>query len=265
MSKSEELPLRAPSPLLMALEWRAVFEWSSLAVSWPLLKRAPRGDGHPVLVLPGLIANDSSTWALRRFLESRGYAAYPWDSGFNLGPRGNLIRRLEKRLMEIERRHGRTASLIGWSLGGAMARALAFRMPDHVRSVITLGSPIQGDHRGSNAWRVFEMVSGWKADDPQLGQWLAQHPLAPSTSFMSKTDGIVNWRMSLAPEGEFSENIEVSATHMGMGANPAVLWAIADRLAQAEGEWRPLERSGLLRALLYRNPRKLRLANLIAP
>ena len=265
MSESDELTLRAPSLLLMALEWRAVFEWSSLATSWPLLRRAPRGDGHPVLVLPGLIANDSSTWPLRRFLEGRGYTAYPWDSGFNIGPRGNLIRRLEKRLMEIERRHGRTASLIGWSLGGAMARALAFRMPEHVRSVITLGTPIQGHHHGTNAWRVFEMVSGWKADDPRLGQWLAEHPPAPSTSFMSKTDGVVNWRMSLAPEGEFSENIEVSATHMGMGANPAVLWAIADRLAQAEGEWRPLERSGLLRALLYRNPHKLRLANLIAP
>jgi len=82
---------------------------------------------------------------------------------------------------------------------------------------------------------------------------------------MSKADGVVNWRMSLAPKGAFSENIEVSATHMGMGANPAVLWAIADRLAQAEGEWLPLKRSGLLRASLYRNPRKLRLADLIAP
>jgi len=82
---------------------------------------------------------------------------------------------------------------------------------------------------------------------------------------MSKTDGVVNWRMSLAPEGEFSENIEVSATHTGMGANSAVLWAIADRLPQAEGEWAPRERFGLLRALLYRNPRKLRLADLIAP
>jgi len=117
----------------------------------------------------------------------------------------------------------------------------------------------------TNAWRVFELVSGWKADDPRLAQWLTEHPPAPSTSFMSKTDGVVNWRMSMAPEGEFSENIEVTATHMGMGANPAVLWAIADRLSQAEGEWRPLNRSGLLRAMLYRDPRKLRLADLIAP
>ncbi len=265
MNLLDNLPLRAPSPLLMALEGRAVFEWASLAVSWPLLRRAPRGDGHPVLVLPGLIANDASTWALRRYLTDRGYTAYPWDEGFNVGPRNNLVGRLEKRLTDIERRHGRTASLIGWSLGGAMARALAVRMPDHVRSVITLGSPIQGHHSGTNAWRIFELVSGWKADDPRLLEWLAEHPPAPSTSFMSKTDGVVNWRMSLAPENARSENIEVSATHMGMGANPVVLWAIADRLSQPEGEWQPLARTSPLRTLLYRDPRKIRLADLIAP
>jgi hypothetical protein len=82
---------------------------------------------------------------------------------------------------------------------------------------------------------------------------------------MSKTDGIVNWRMSLARESEIAENIEVSATHMGMGANPAVLWAIADRLAQAEGEWKPFDRRSAWRYLLYRNPNEFRLADLIAP
>ncbi len=257
--------LNPPSPLLMALESRAVFEWASLALSWPILKRAPEGDGHPVLVLPGLIANDASTWPLRKFLESRGYHAYPWEEGFNRGPCPNLADRLEQRLMDIERHHGRKASLIGWSLGGAMARALAFRMPDHVRSIITLGSPLQGHHRATNAWKIFELVSGWKADAPRLAEWLAQHPPAPSTSFMSKTDGVVNWRMSMVPESALSENIEVSATHMGMGVNPVVLWAIADRLAQPEGEWQPLDRNDPLRSLLYRCPRKIRMADLIAP
>jgi len=87
----------------------------------------------------------------------------------------------------------------------------------------------------------------------------------PTTSIMSKTDGIVNWRMSLARESNISENIEVSATHMGMGANPAVLWAIADRLAQAEGAWKPFERSKGLRELLFHDPHEFRFADLIAP
>lgn len=264
MNWIDHLPMRAPSLVLMALEGRALFEWSSLALSWPILKRAPAGDGHPVLVLPGLIANDASTWALRRYLKTRGYVAYPWNGGFNFGPRVGTVERLEQRVETLYRRHGRAISLIGWSLGGAMARALAFRMPDHIRSVITLGSPIQGHHKGTNAWRIFELVSGWKADDPRLAQWLADHPIAPCTSFLSKTDGVVNWRMSLAPEHELSENIEVSATHMGMGANPVVLWAIADRLAQDEGQWQPLARDNPLRTLLYRDPRKARLVDLLA-
>ena len=87
----------------------------------------------------------------------------------------------------------------------------------------------------------------------------------PTTSIMSKTDGIVNWRMSLAQESPIAENIEISATHMGMGANPAVLWAIADRLAQAEGQWKPFERSGTWRSLIYRDPHRFRLADLLAP
>jgi len=264
MNWIDHLPIRPPSPMLMALEGRAVLEWSSLAVSWPILKRAPIGDGHPILVLPGLIANDASTWALRRYLATRGYVSYPWKEGFNFGPSDGTVERLQQRVDTLYRRHGRPISLIGWSLGGAMARALAFRMPEHVRSVITLGSPIQGHHSGTNAWRIFEMVSGWKADDPRLAEWLAEHPPAPSTSFMSKTDGVVNWRMSMAPENELSENIEVSASHLGMGVNPVVLWAIADRLAQEEGQWQPLARDNPLRRLLYRDPRKARLVDLLA-
>ena len=82
---------------------------------------------------------------------------------------------------------------------------------------------------------------------------------------MSKTDGIVNWRMSLAQKTRIAENIEVSATHLGMGANAAVYWAIADRLAQEEGKWKPFERSSAWRSLVYRDPHEFRLADLIAP
>src|SRR3546814_15136049 len=118
-----------------------------------------------------------------------------------------------------------------------MARALAVGLPEIVRSVITLGSPLGGDPKATNAWRVFEMVSGLKVDDPGLHQRLIAHPDAPFTSIFSKTDGVVHWRLSMAPETPRSENIVVQSSHLGLGANPAVLWAIADRLAQAEGEW----------------------------
>jgi pimeloyl-ACP methyl ester carboxylesterase len=257
--------LKSPSALLMAMEGRAMFEWASFALSWPLLKTAPRGDGHPVLVLPGLCAGDNSTLPLRKFLAELGYAAEPWCQGLNFGPRDHVIKGLVDKVRAMQKQHKRKVSLVGWSLGGAMANALALRMPERVRQVVTLGSPLTGHPRGTNVSRVFELVSGFRADDERLMELVNGEPEVPTTSIMSKTDGIVNWRMSLARESRIAENIEVSATHLGMGVNPAVLWVIADRLAQAEGAWAPFVRSSALRSVLFRDPHRFRLADLIAP
>lgn len=257
--------LKPPSPLLIAMEGRAVLEWASFALSWRWLKNAPRGDNHPVLVLPGLCAGDASTLPLRKFLGELGYEAYPWKQGLNFGPRDHVIKGMVDQVRELQQRHKQKVSLVGWSLGGAMANALALRMPERIRQVVTLGSPLTGHPKGTNAWRVFEMVSGFRHDDERLMELVDGEPSVPTTSIMSKTDGVVNWRMSLAEESPISENIEVSATHMGLGVNPAVLWIIADRLAQAEGAWKPFKRSHALHSILYRNPHHFRLADLIAP
>ena len=259
--RSKPAPLAAPSALMLALEGRAWFEWGSLALAWRWLQKAPAGDGHPVLVLPGLAAGDTSTWPLRKFLEQRGYAAYPWELGLNFGPRREIARGLVDRVRELHREHGRSVSLIGWSLGGALACALAARMPRRIRQVITLGSPLQADAHATNAWRVFELVSGYRADHPHLARIGAKPLRTPLTAILSKTDGVVNWRLSMAPPGPQRESIEVAASHLGLGANPAVLWAIADRLAQPEGEWQPFRRDGL-RPLFFRDPARLTLAEL---
>ncbi len=252
---------RPPSRLLLALESRAVFEWGAFALAWPWLKaRAPRGDGHPVMVLPGLVAGDASTWPLRRYLEELGYTPYPWQLGVNFGPRGETVPKLLTRVRRIERKHGRKVSLIGWSLGGAMARALGAHLPESVRNVITLGSPVQPHAHATNAWKVFEAVSGWRSDDPELQQMASVQPPMPNTSIFSKADGIVSWKVSLAPAAPHSENIEIAASHLGMGVNPLVLWAIADRLAQPEGAWKPFERDNLLRRVLFRKPHHFRIA-----
>jgi pimeloyl-ACP methyl ester carboxylesterase len=258
-------PLKPPSNLLLAMEGRAMLEWASFALAWPLLKNAPRGDGHPVLVLPGLCAGDNTTVPLRRFLSHLGYDARPWGQGLNFGPRDHVIRGMVDLVRRMEDEHGRKVSLVGWSLGGAMAHALALRMPKRIRQVVTLGSPLGGQPHGTNVAKLFELVSGFRADDERLHALIGGEPQVPTTSIMSKTDGIVNWRMSLAKESPIAENIEISATHMGMGANPAALWAIADRLAQAEGQWKPFDRRSAWRNLLFRDPHEFRLADLIAP
>ena len=218
---------------------------------------APSGDGHPVLVFPGLAASDISTAILRRYLKDRGYGAHRWMQGRNLGPRPGVIAGCRERVLSLEKRYGKKVSLVGWSLGGIYARETAKIVPEAVRSVITLGTPFTGSPKATNAWRVYEMASGERVDDhgrdwPDLGK----SPPVPTTSIYSRTDGIVAWQCSVQEPtpATHSENIEVSsASHVGLGVNPAVLYAIADRLAQPEGAWQPFDRTGI-RSLVYNDP-----------
>jgi pimeloyl-ACP methyl ester carboxylesterase len=245
--------LKAPGAFLVALESRAPFELGATLATWPLLKTAPQGDGHPVIVFPGLGAGDFSTAPLRSFLESQGYDTYGWDLGFNFGPRDGVLQKSVDRVMEIHQSTKRKVSLIGWSLGGIYAREFAKALPKYVRSVITLGTPFAGDPRATNAWRFYEFASGHKLDDKKMLAHLKEAPPLPTTSIFSRTDGVVAWPLSLQRETKFAENIEVVASHIGLGLNPIALYAVADRLAQAEGKWRKFHRDGWRRHF-YRDP-----------
>ena len=176
--------LRPPSRTLMFLEGRAIHEFGAFLGALPLLSLAPRGDGHPVLVLPGLVASDASTRALRTFLSSKGYAVSGWRQGRNYGLREGVQHAMVDLVEELSDKHGRKISLVGWSLGGLYARQLAKMMPERVRQVITLGSPFAGDPHSTNAWRVYEWASGRKSDevDPQFGGDLAVPPPVPTTA-----------------------------------------------------------------------------------
>jgi pimeloyl-ACP methyl ester carboxylesterase len=249
--------LRPPSKTLMFLEGRAINEFGAFLGALPLLSLAPRGDGHPVLVLPGLVASDMSTRPLRAFLNNRGYAANGWRQGRNLGLRDGVREAMVDLVQELNDIHGRKVSLIGWSLGGLYARQLAKMMPERVRSVITLGSPFAGPPKATNAWRVYEFASGRRADevDPQFGGSLADAPPVPTTAIFSRTDGICAWQGCKEKPSAQTESIEVESSHCGMGHHPAVVYAVADRLAQPEGKWQPFDRSGW-RALVYPDPNR---------
>jgi dienelactone hydrolase len=239
--------LKPPGAAMMLAESRSVLELNASLMLSPLLLTAPRGDGHPVLALPGFLAGDLSTSLLRRYIGLIGYEPHAWDLGRNFGGVYRMRQLLQDRLRFIHEASGRKVSLVGWSLGGVYARDLALQMPECVRSVITLGSPFANDITATSIRKLYETLSGELISDAKIEdiQGLAGDLPVPATSIFTKGDGIVHWRTCLLKANERAENIEITlASHTGLGVNPAALWAIADRLAQPEGVFKPFNRIG---------------------
>lgn len=221
-----------PSLPLLLLEGRAFAEYGALLLSWPSLRRLPRGDGHSVLVLPGFGGSDFGTRPLRRALAELGYDAHGWGLGRNLGMRGSLRRALEQRFAGLYKERGKL-TLIGWSLGGIYARELARGAPERVRRVITLGSPFNHHPRANNADRLYRWVNG--GDDRIDWDGFARRrvpPPVPCTAVYTKSDGIVHWRCAMEDPAPNTENVEVRGSHTGLGFNPQVMRVIAERLAR---------------------------------
>jgi pimeloyl-ACP methyl ester carboxylesterase len=240
--------VRPPNAMLMALEARAPWEWGSAMAAWPMLRmmniwpKAEAGVAHHVIVYPGLAASDASTQPLRAFLRDMGYHVHGWYQGRNKGPGRGVIERLEEQLVAVHQDTKSKLSLIGWSLGGVYARELAKIHPQKVRQVITLGTPFAQSPKATNAWRVYEMLSGSTVPDQVMQMEIAVAPSVPFTSVYSKSDGIVAWQASVQAAQKNNakiENVEVFASHLGIGVNPAAWYVIADRLAQRGGAWTP--------------------------
>jgi pimeloyl-ACP methyl ester carboxylesterase len=162
------------------------------------------------------------------------------------GPGGRTIDDLERRVRSIHKDTGRRLTLVGWSLGGVLAREIAKRIPDAVRQVITLGSPISADVAASNVSWLYEKVAGPIAAAEEIEHYRRelQRPPSkvPSTAIFSKTDGIVHWTGCIEPKSPLTDNIEVYASHCGLGFNPFVFYAIADRLTMRKESWLPFDR-----------------------
>ena len=249
----------APSPWLIAMEFRAPWELGLVIPAWLVLRHAPVGDGHSVIVFPGLSASDGSTMPLRSFLENLGYDVSGWNQGFNFGPRAGVLQAARQQIMDTCRVTGKKVSLIGWSLGGIYARELAKLLPDCVRSVITLGTPFAGSHKSTNAWRLYELTSG-RDMQREVEQFdLPGAPPVPTTSIFSRSDGVVAWPASVqAPSlaNPLTENLEIIASHLGLGLNPSAWWAVADRLSQPEGQWKHFERKRGLHGMIFPDPNR---------
>lgn len=199
--------------------------------------RRPRGDGHTVMVLPGFATSDRMTQALRNYLSWLGYDSKPWRLGFNTGygKLGKDQAELRSRLAEIMRHSDDKVSLIGWSLGGTMARQMARENPEWVRRVITLGSPFTGNPDAIIIRRMYEWISREAFDSDH---WRARFerdrapPKVPTTAIYSPNDGITAWQNCIEQPADHIENIEVSGSHLGLTHNSKVLLHIAEILAR---------------------------------
>jgi pimeloyl-ACP methyl ester carboxylesterase len=248
-----------PPRLALGLELpRSFTELAVFVGAAPLMFAAPRGDGHPVLVLPGFMADDRTTISLRRHLRRRGYVVRGWELGRNIGPTKAAIEGMRRAVDDLASSTGRRVSLVGWSLGGMYARELARLLPDAVRQVVSLGSPMRlasvSQTHTDRMYGRYRHLHDAKYRGP--GHRDVGAPIdVPSSSIYTRTDGIVPWRSCLLDESARSENIEVRGSHCGLGHNVAAVLAIDDRLAQPEGAWRPFAAPAALRPMYPRPAR----------
>lgn len=215
---------------------RAILAILSLPFYLPRLCAAPTGSGLPILVIPGFAMSDKSTAILRAYLRWLGYDVSGWGLGRNLGAKtiGIHNEKLVARLKEVRDRSGQPVTLIGWSMGGIMARMIARAEPKLVRRIISLGAPFAGDPFANTALRTYERMSGCSLAHPVARAQIAESklpPPVPSLSLFSKSDGIVAWQSCLEPKRPHTRNIEVKTAHCAFGFCPVVLRTVADQLA----------------------------------
>lgn len=233
--RRDDLP--PPSRLLFAAELpRALVTMLEAKALRPRLAGAPRGDGRPVLLLPGVVTGDGSVAGLARFLRRLGYAAESWGLGLNLGTRtiGAEGERLLDRVAALHAARQGPVTLIGVSLGGIMARLAAHRLPGAVGGVITINAPYAASGRATNVWRVYERVSGEKIDSPAVAARLTElrKPLpVPAAALWSRSDGLVNGAACFVPGEPGLRVIEVPGGHLMVHQRVAVWRVVADLLA----------------------------------
>ena len=240
--------VKPPSKTLLMLEFaRTPWEMGAHYVARPVLSLAPKGDGHMVMAIPGFLANDLTTKAMRMYLNRCGYQTSGWKQGTNYGYSDDIGENLAWWISRLFEKHGKI-SLVGQSLGGVYACEMARMYPHMVRFVITLGSPYADIENASNVTWLYNRINGkdhGKSFDYQPIRFQIPPPV-PTTSIYSKTDGVISWRSSDFDKyynGQY-ESVEILGSHIGMSFNPHSLWVVANRLAQPEENWQPFKPTG---------------------
>ncbi len=224
--------LAPPPPGAIIGEALLPFQITSLALAAPFLATAPKGNGETVIVLPGYGAGDASTAVLRRFLRLLGYNATGWGMGANDGDVLRLLARMEEMLAN-HHDNADTLHLVGWSLGGYLAREVARNLPERITSVVTLGSPVFGGPKYTAVAAMFSDTPEALDDIERLVAERYRVPLTvPTTAIYSKLDGVVAWQACIDHLSPNVEHVEITSSHSGFGFSPTAFRTIADRLAR---------------------------------
>jgi pimeloyl-ACP methyl ester carboxylesterase len=213
-------------------EARIGFDWVRGRLSEEVLAARWPGDGRTVIVLPGLFTNDARTRMLRRVLKRAGYRTYGWGLGRNMPVRADLMARLDERIGALQAREGGKVSLVGWSLGGVIAREYAKHAPERVAQVVTLGAPFSGDPRANRAWRWYEAFSDHPVDAPPFPGNREEKPPVPTTAIWSARDGVIPPAAARGQAGERDADLEIHCGHFAMSCAPDALEAVLKALSQ---------------------------------
>jgi esterase/lipase len=224
--------LVAPKRSAIIREAMGLLEPARLGLRYGKLKRLPRGDGQTVLMLPGFGTTDHWLWPLARYLKFLGYNVTGWGLGRNTGRVQQLVPRIVDRIDRLATDNAEKLSLVGWSLGGYIAREAARERPAVVERVITFGSPVVGGPKYTATSRHY-LKNGFDLDkiEAQVAERDAVPLRVPITAIYSKRDGIVAWQACIDHVNEQVEHIEVNASHLGMGMSPDVFEIVARRLS----------------------------------
>ncbi len=210
---------------LLPLHWlRGRLAVNALAQKWP-------GDGRTVMVIPGLGVDDTATQLLRSVLKQSGYNAIGWGLGRNGPIKADLFDKMDNKISRLIEQTCAPVTLVGWSLGGVIARDYAHHAPDKIKEVITLGSPFSGNPRSNRAWRIYEMMADHPVDKPPLGGKYGLKPPMPTTAIWSSRDGVIPVAAARGLPKQSDRNIEIDCGHFSMSSAPIAIEAVLQALA----------------------------------
>jgi hypothetical protein len=186
----------------------------------------------PILVLPGLSTTDHFTAPLRNLLNEAGGIAYGWGLGYNHGNINRLFPQVEKTAVQLAQKHRSPLIIIGWSLGGYLAREIVRKNPSLAIRVITMGTPVTGPRYTVTAARYNRSRISVRMIERQIEKREQVRIAVPVLAMFSRNDGIVHWKSCLSPHEPMVRDVEVNSLHMSMPYSIEVAENILNELSE---------------------------------